>query len=266
MKGNQITKRLLGKSTLFLKKHSSTILTVVGAVGVVATAVLAVKATPKALELLEHAEEEKGDELTKTETVCVAGPVYIPAAVVGVSTIACIFGANVLNKRQQAALMSAYALADNAYKEYRNKTKELFGEEADIRIRDEIVKDNRDKSIHAYAPGCNSISLTGEECLFYDEYREEYFEATMNEVLNAEYHLNRNLALRGHVLLNEFYGFLGMSETKYGDTFGWSAEEFLEGGVMPWIDFDHRLVQLADGLECYVINTIFEPVDLVDYL
>lgn len=265
MKGNQLTQRLFGKSTLFLKKHSSTILTVVGAAGVVATAVLAVKATPKVITLLEQAEDEKGEELTKTETVYIAAPVYIPAAVVGVSTIACIFGANVLNKRQQAALVSAYALVDNAYKEYRNKTKELFGEEADIRIRDEIVKDNRDKNKHAYAPGCNSLSLTGEECLFYEEHRGEYFEATMGEVLNAEYHLNRNLALRGHVWLNEFYSFLGMSETEYGNAFGWDAEDFLEGGVTPWIDFDHRLVQLADGLECYVVSTIFEPIELLDY-
>lgn len=93
---------------LFIKKNASTILTGLGTIGVVATSVMAVKATPRALDLIEKAEKEKGDELTKWETVKVAGPTYLPAILLGTSTIACIFGAQILNQRQQAALMSAY--------------------------------------------------------------------------------------------------------------------------------------------------------------
>ena len=88
---------LLSSSKLFLKRNSSTILTCIGAAGVIATSVLAVKATPKAMALLEQSEEEKGEKLTNMEKVQVAGPAYIPAAIVGASTIACIFGANVLS-------------------------------------------------------------------------------------------------------------------------------------------------------------------------
>ena len=87
---------LLNNVERFLKRNSSTILTVIGATGMVATTVLAVSATPKVMRLLEEAEKEKGEELTMLETVCTAAPSYIPAAAVGVSTIACIFGANVL--------------------------------------------------------------------------------------------------------------------------------------------------------------------------
>ena len=90
----------------FLTRNASTILTFIGAGGVIATSVIAVKATPGALKLLERAKEEKGEDLTTLEKVKVAGPAYIPAVVTGASTIACIFGANVLNKRNQASLMS----------------------------------------------------------------------------------------------------------------------------------------------------------------
>ena len=69
---------LLASSKLFLKRNSSTILTIVGAAGVVATAVTAVWATPKALKLLEDAKRDKGEELTKIETVQVAAPAYVP--------------------------------------------------------------------------------------------------------------------------------------------------------------------------------------------
>lgn len=125
----------------FLKRHSSTILTTIGAIGVVATAVIAVKDTPKALRILDEAEQEKREELTVKEKIVTAGPVYIPAIAVGVSTIACIFGANILNKRNQAALMSAYALLDQSYKDYKRKVSDIYGKDADKKIIEEVAKE-----------------------------------------------------------------------------------------------------------------------------
>lgn len=125
----------------FLKRHSSTILTTIGAIGVVATAVIAVKDTPKALRILDEAEQEKGEELTVKEKIVTAGPVYIPAIAVGVSTIACIFGANTLNKRNQAALMSAYALLDQSYRDYKRKVSDIYGKDADKKIIEEVAKE-----------------------------------------------------------------------------------------------------------------------------
>lgn len=125
----------------FLKRHSSTILTVMGAIGVGATAVIAVKDTPKALQILEETKQEKGEDLTVKEKIVTAGPVYIPAIAVGVSTIACIFGANTLNKRNQAALMSAYALLDQSYKDYKRKVSDIYGKDADKKIIEEVAKE-----------------------------------------------------------------------------------------------------------------------------
>lgn len=125
----------------FFNRHSSTILTVISAVGVGATAVIAVKDTPKALRILEESEQEKGEELTIKEKIIAAGPVYIPAIAVGISTIACIFGANALNKRNQATLMSAYALLDQSYKDYKRKVSDIYGEDADKKIIEEVAKE-----------------------------------------------------------------------------------------------------------------------------
>ena len=153
--------KLLNGSKLFVRKNASTILTCIGGAGVIATSVLAVKATPKALMLLENAREEKGDSLTNMEVVAVAGPAYIPAVLVGVSTMACIFGANILSQRQQAALMSAYALLDNTHKQYKSKVVDLYGEEADLRVREELAKDK-------YAGDDNPSD--NDSVLFYDEF------------------------------------------------------------------------------------------------
>ena len=252
-------KGLLQGAQLFLKKNSTAILTCVGAIGVVGTAVMAVKATPKANKRIENAREEKGEELTKVETVLAATPAYIPTAVMGLSTIACIFGANVLNKNQQASVASAYALVDRSFKEYKGKLKELYGEEADVKIRQSIANDHRDEEIVAYAPGIVPALGAGEKCLFYEEYRGKYFEATMNEVLNAEYHLNRNLAMLGFVSLNDFYAFLGLDSTNFGDALGWDICRMLEDFETPWIDFNHRKIELDGGVECYLIEYVIEP-------
>ena len=260
MKGKQLLTRLCYSSVAFVKHNAPTILTFVSVLGVGATAVSTAKAVPKATNLLKEAREEKGEDLTKTEAFLVAAPVYVRPVLIGTSTIACIFCTNVLNKRKQASLVSAYALLDNASKEYRNKLKELYGEEADVKIMDAIAKAKREEDVAAYVPGVQGVSLSGEKVLFFESFRGEYFEATMNEVLNAEYHLNRNFALRGCANLNEFYEFLGLPKTDFGEVLGWSSSEMLEGGLMPWIDFDHRLTPVSDdGLECYRIDAMIAP-------
>lgn len=242
--------KLLRRSKSFLNRNASTILTCVGGVGVIVTAVMAVKATPKALERIEEATEDKGDDLTKLEVVQVAAPVYIPSVLIGVSTIACIFGANALNKRQQAALMSAYALLDSSYKDYKTKVNELYGEDADGRVREEIAKDKYEES--------NLVPAKDKE-LFYDEFSERYFESTMEKVLEAEYKLNRLIAVDCGAFLNEFYEFLDLETTQYGDYLGWSSFELTETYWYCWVEFEHTKVVMDDGLECTIITMATEP-------
>lgn len=154
---------------------SSTFLTFLGAIGVVATAVMAVKATPKAERLLEEAKIEKGEELSKIETIKTAAPAYIPAIVVGVSTISCIFGANILNKRAQASLMSAYALLDSSYSEYKNKVGELYGKDADSIVKGEIAKSKK---------SCfEEADSEEDEQLFFDFNTLRYFNAPIEDVI-----------------------------------------------------------------------------------
>lgn len=242
---------LLSKSQSFLKRNSATILTYVGAAGVVATTVTAVKATPKALALLEIAEEEKKEELTRFEKVKIAGPVYIPSIVLGVSTLACIFGANVLNKRSQAAVMSAYALVDNSYKEYRKKVDELYGTEAGVNVRSEIAKDNYD---------AESIELSDNTRLYYDYYSGRYFEATPADVKTAEYEINRSLQMDYSVYLNEWYKWLDMEPLDHGYNFGWTVDSNMEMYWQTWIDFRHEKTIMDDGLECIIITFAQEPI------
>jgi hypothetical protein len=241
---------LLRSSKLFLNRNSSTILTCVGGVGVVVTAVLTAKATPKALKLVEEAKEEKED-LSKFEIVRTAAPAYIPAVIAGAATIACIFGANILNKRQQAAIMSAYALLDSSYKDYRDKVQELYGEDADTKVKEGVAKDKYED---------NGVSTTPGKHLFYDEFSKRYFESTISDVLRAEYHINRDLSMRDYATVNEFYEYLGLDPIPSGDALGWSTGMNFDYYWQSWIDFGHSKMTMEDGRECYMITVFEEPI------
>lgn len=235
-----------------LKRASPAILTCVAAVGVVGTAVLAVRATTKVNRLLQEAADEKGAGLTRLETVKVAAPVYFPTVLVGISTISCIIGANMLNKRQQASIASAYAMLNQTYQRYRKAAEEVYGEEADAKIIAEMAKDiyiDGDGVIYNPSQDGNSNKI-----LFFDSNSQRYFQATIPAVLNAMYHLNRNLVLRGDVSLNEFFEFLGIDKVEGGDEIGWSIDELIEDGLM-WLDFENVHTKLDDGMECCIISS-----------
>lgn len=246
---------LLQSTKGFCKKNATTILSSVGAVGVVATAVLAVKATPKALQNLEIAKEEKGEELTNFEKVIVAGPTYIPAVLVGVSTIACIFGADRMNKRKQAALMSAYTMLNSAYSEYKNKVNELYGDDANRTIQQAIANDKYEEQ---------EQPADGKQ-LFYDEYSQTFFRAKPETILRAQYEINKEVQVNFYATLNEYFDIVGLPKTDYGDELGWSSAQLYDYYWSDWVEFWHESAETEDGTEYHIIHITDPLPDFEDY-
>ena len=242
--------KLVRHTKLFFSRNGSTILTCMGGVGLVATAVLTAKATPKAMTRVENAREEKGEELTKVETAIAAAPAYIPPVITGIATLACMFGANALNKRQQASLISAYALLDSSYKEYKKKVNELYGEDANNHVKEEIAKDKYKESEIKPSEGLK---------LFYDDFSGRIFESTIEKVQEAEYNINRDLSMQGYATLNQFYDYLGLVPIDGGDDLGWSAAMNFDYYWQEWIDFGHHKTTMGDDLECIMITMFSEP-------
>lgn len=243
MKGVKSLQRACSKALFSLKRGSPTILSFVAAGGVIGTAILAVKATNEANDILKSDEEEH----RKLEIVKSCWKCYIPTVLVGASTIACIFGANVLNKKQQAAMASTYMLLENSYKEYREKTKELL-KGSDVEVKKNVVKDKYDES---------DISVSGELGLYCEYNYGEFFERRQEEVLRAEYQFNLKFMSQGYACLNDFYELLGLDKTEAGEALGWFFGDGYYG--CSWIDFTHEFLELEDGMECYIIDTLIPP-------
>ena len=230
-----------------LKKQSPIIFAVVGSIGVIGTAVMAVKATPKALELIEEArgEDNQHDPLTTRGIIFATWKCYIPSAAIGLATIGCIFGSTVLSQRQVKAISSAYILLDQTFREYKRKVKELYGENADHEVKQEIIKDIYDDS---------AIKPEGEKIVFYEEHYGKLFERTMIEVLQAEYDLNRRFALDGEASINDLMDLLGLEHVEFGNCIGWLSDSNYDFYGHPWIEFKHEKMILDDGMECVYIN------------
>ncbi|MDR1066196.1 MAG: DUF6353 family protein [Clostridiales bacterium] len=254
----------LHKTKSYLKRSSPSILVCAGAIGVMATAVMAVKATPKALDLIrgDSRRNHDGDPYarTKLEAIRSCWRCYIPSALMGLSTICCIFGANALSKRNQASLASAYALLNQSYQRYREAANSVYGKDANSKIKAQMAKATY-ISADGYSLYSEDLDSESEKILCYDLYSRRYFTTTMASVLNAEYHLNRNLSLRGDASVNEFYEFLGIDKIDCGDEIGWSMDYGIEDGFM-WLDFENSHVEMDDGMECRVISAIWPPTKL----
>ncbi len=236
-----------------VKKRLPLMLSFVASAGVVATTVVALKTKPK----------KPSEDATRKEKAVVYLKTYGPTVVLATSTIACIFGAYALTRKNQAALASAYTMLYTSYNEYQAKVKELYGQEAHNAVRDAIIKEKcKDVEITACGLTNSSLSISDEfepeiTRTFYEPISERYFESTLSKVIEAEYHLNRNFVLGALITLNDFYEFLGLDPTDYGETVGW----YLTDGLY-WIDFDHRVMSIGDGpssMDVCVIDAVWEP-------
>lgn len=225
-------------------RRSPEILTGIGISGLVTTTIFAVKATPKALDLIAKAEEEKQEKLTKLETVKVAWKPYIPAAISGATSIACLVGATSVNAKRNAALAAAYKLSETALVEYKDKVVETIGEKKEKVIREEISKDKIEKDPVTK----NEIFVTEKgKTLCYESISGRYFESDMNSIKSAVNDMNSKLLLEDFVSLSQFFDALGLGATGISDDLGWCV---INGTIK--IDFDAHIA--ADGRPCIVLD------------
>lgn len=220
----QTLSKLARDVRLSVSKHSPEILIGFGIAGMLTTTVLAVKATPKALQLIEERKEElEVESLTPVETVKTTWKCYIPAAISGAVSIACVVGANSVNARRNAALATAYKLSETAFTEYRDKVTETIGEKKERVVRDKVSEEQVKKN-----PVSNTeVIVTGRgNTLFFEPLSSRYFYSDLEKIKRAvnklNYEINTSPFHNEGVTLNDFYDEVGLPGTMTGDGLGWT--------------------------------------------
>lgn len=233
----------------FLRKHGGTLLAVAASVGVGLTAYKTHKAAVKATTLMVM---NKDEIMSKKEVVQECWKFYIPAAILGGGTIACILGSNALNKKQIASLTAAYMALGKTYQEYRRQVAERIGSEAEADILEKSKVEEpaeEDKKLLCYEPFSN-----------------RYFHATEAELYDAFYQVNRDFSLNGEVSINNLYSYLGLDYLPEKDDMGWCSDYMINEWEYFWIDFVANKQTTDDGLEVYQVYAFQPPIpDYLDY-
>lgn len=245
--------KLFKDAQTIVSKHSPEILTGIGIAGMITTTILAVKATPKALKLIDAEKEELGiestDNLTPAETIKATWKCYIPAAVTGVTSVACLIGASSVNARRNAALATAYNLSTTALAEYKEKVIESIGEKKEQVVRDKVAEERLKKE-----PVNNStIVMTGNgNTRCFDILTKRRFTSDIEKINKIVNELNRRMLRDDYVSLNDFYYELGLDGCEVGEDLGWNIND----GLIE-LDFSAQLDE--DGTPCIVIDYSVAP-------
>ncbi len=243
----------------FMVKNSPIILTVFGVCGLVGTAACAIEATKKSDEdLIPHVDEE----LNFYEKFKICWPNYIPMAVTGGMSIACIIGSNTVNMRRQAALISAYSMSESMLKEYKEKVIEKIGEKKESAIRDSIQEDK----VKNNPPKEGDIIITNKgELLCMDAYSGRYFKSDIDFIKKKENEFNADLLQFMALSLNDWYDYIGLPHIKIGDQIGWSlSDEVGCSDARNLVEFRHTSHLTEDSIPCLVVDFCRYPS--IDYL
>lgn len=243
-------KGLIKSAQTLITQHSPEILTGIGIAGMITTTVLAVRATPKALRLIEERKmDTEVEKLTPAETIQTTWKCYVPAAVTGAASIACLIGASSVHVRRNAALATAYKLSETALTEYRNKVVEVVGEKKEQLVRDKIAEEKlRDNPVNT-----REIIITGRgttRC--FDIISGRYFESDMETLKKAVNELNRRMRDEMYISVNEFYNEIGLDEVALGHDLGWN----IDNGYIE-LSFSSQLDK--EGTPCLVVGYDLAP-------
>jgi len=301
MKKNEVMKsvsRTFNKIGFQLQKKSPEILIVTGLVGMVVTTVMACKATVKASEVAEttkdalddiHEAEERGttnagNPYTKkdaqqdlvqvyTHTAVSYAKLYAPAAIMGAASITCILTSHRIQKQRNVALATTLAATNKAFKDYRGRVIERFGEQVEKELRynikaqeiTETVTDDKGKTKTVkkvadvpavegwdpskFSPYARAFDETNPSWLGNTEQNRFYLKARQAQATDM-------LRARGHLFLNEVYDMLNIPRTKMGAVVGWLYDPKCPELGDTYVDFGMFEVSTPrEGTDVY--DTIF---------
>lgn len=219
------------------------VLTTLGVIGIPVTSLISIKCHDKAKDI-----EDK-----KQKAKC-----YIPAVISGVAAGACMIGSHKISSKEIAALTAtaSFAVAN------RNKLEEQVKKVLPEQDAKKVVQNAEKEAVYHHKD--QSVEYTGHgmlKCL--EGYSGRKFFSSIEMVREAERRLNQRFQNGEYISMNDFYRLLGITETHFGDQWGWSPSD---DWYPRWyednpIGFDNTLVEDEDGSPLLVIDIIVYPME-----
>lgn len=304
--------QMVSRQGLLASKNAPTILFASGVAGMIGSTVLACHATLKMEEVLrvhrndirtaksvkmsngeENLEHKDGgvlleeDKVTYTDndyrrdvaiifsrSIVRTAKLYAPAIILGSASIACLTKSHDILQKRNAALTAAYIAVDEAFKQYRERVIDEYGEEKDREFRYgsvevDMVDENGKMYTEKQPDGTPSMYAR-----FFDEYSSSWSkEPDYNFVflLHTQHMANDHLRARGHLFLNEVYDMLGIDRTQAGQVVGWviskDGDNYVDFGIFKDARHSAEVRDFINGrnnavlLDFNVDGVIYDKID-----
>lgn len=280
----------------YLQKNAPKILTAIGIATSAAAVATAVKSTRKLDAVLEeHKEaldtiketpitEEYTEKDAKKDTAIVKGKcaldiakLYAPTLILEGVSVGCFVGSHDILQRRNAALSAAALMTDQAFKDYRKRVADRFGEEVDKELKYKVVerevseevtdKNGKTKTVKrkekmVEASEHNDFTVIFDESSPYWEKNSEYNKSfIMSRIKMANQDLVRNYRLGkgGFYTINDWYDSIGVPRTKAGACAGWVYNPAYPEGHISMGIFDLSDPAKRDFINGYERSIILDP-------
>ena len=192
----------------FTKKNAPTILSVLAGFGVVGTGYLAFKAGEDTAYDIADVYEQTGEDPDKKTKAKIIVKRCVPAAGVGVVTIAMIASSNIISIKRAKAMAASYAILAESADIYRRKVIERVGEHKHDEILGDVASEEMMKDANN---DIQIINTQGGSYLFKDSITKQYFRSDADFVRKMQNRVN-DFYKQGEnfVTVSEWYGYLGL--------------------------------------------------------
>lgn len=280
-------RRTAGTVGLKAKEKSPELLLAAGIITGIATVVVACKETLRAEEILDEHKEKIDNIHANTEEILENDPevvedevlslekkavtaryiktgakfakLYAPAIALGTISIICILVSHNTLKKRYLGVVAAYEALDSAFKAYRSRVAEEFGEEVEERIRhgyknEKIETEDEDgkKKKEEVKVFDRDPNMPSPYARFFDEACNDWKkdpELNLVYLRAKQQMLTDMLRARGHLFLNEVYDELGIPRSKAGAVVGWKlgmGDDYVDFGLYSGYD---RANDFVNGYE-----------------
>lgn len=255
-----IITRKVARAALTTRVNSPSLLFGAGVALGLTSVVLACRATLRVEEVVEDTKTEiEKAQLRKHEGVSVFGQdvdkqiwqaraigarkiavLYAPSVLLGLASIGAFAQSNRILTRRNAVLAAAYTALDKSLREYRQRVREMIGDDQEEAVYHHIGQ-QRDEEGKPLKDGKFEYKARNPYSLIYDTTLPNWKgdpEMNLATIEAAEIYCNRKLERQGHLFLNEVFDALGAEHTEIGSFAGWlSKKEYPEEAKDGYVDF-----------------------------
>lgn len=227
----------------FLKKNRALIGTCGGVLGTFATGVLSARAALRAEKELVGSESTEASEKLKIVLKHAGIPLLA-----GALTTGCILDAHNTHVKFENGLISSGVALCGLLSQAQHEKR--------LSLPSELLEEG---------------DATSQYALFREINTGLIFNASVDDVLAACRDLNRGIYINGSSTLGEFFEFLNIDyiskdATKAEPDWGWTPGYCEEYYIMPYVEFEYKKVELADGRVVIDICPVIPPIppDMLD--